>query len=67
MGRDVQTLALLFFRHAQADDAWAQFMKLPIPDADRAQLQAADAARTKFVKTALEPAIAALERSDLTT
>ena len=50
-----------------ANDAWAQFMKLPIPEADRAQLQAADAARTKFVKTALEPAIAALERSDLTT
>ncbi|CAJ0787339.1 Methyl-accepting chemotaxis protein II [Ralstonia psammae] len=50
-----------------ANDAWAQFMKLPIAEADRAQLQAADAARTKFVKTALEPAIAALERSDLTT
>ncbi len=50
-----------------ANDAWAEFMKLPVPDADRAQLQAADAARSKFVKTALEPAIAALERSDLTT
>ncbi|MBU9580409.1 Tar ligand binding domain-containing protein [Ralstonia mannitolilytica] len=50
-----------------ANAAWAEFMKLPVPEADRAQLQAADAARSRFVKTALEPAIAALERSDLTT
>ncbi|CAH0444563.1 Methyl-accepting chemotaxis protein III [Ralstonia syzygii subsp. syzygii] len=50
-----------------ANEAWAAFTKLPLPEADRAQLQAAEAARTKFVKTALEPAITALERSDLTT
>ncbi|WP_043947903.1 Tar ligand binding domain-containing protein, partial [Ralstonia solanacearum] len=50
-----------------ANEAWAAFAKLPVAEADRAQLQAADAARTRFVKTALEPAITALERSDLTT
>ncbi|MCL9844492.1 methyl-accepting chemotaxis protein [Ralstonia solanacearum] len=50
-----------------ANEAWVAFAKLPVAEADRAQLQAADAARTRFVKTALEPAITALERSDLTT
>ncbi len=61
---------LLKDAHAMVDAAnaaWAAFTQLPIPDADRAQLQAADAARARFVKTALEPAITALERSDLTT
>ncbi|CEJ17542.1 putative methyl-accepting chemotaxis transducer protein [Ralstonia solanacearum IPO1609] len=50
-----------------ANEAWAAFAKLPVAEADRAQLQAADAARARFVKGALEPAITALERSDLTT